>query len=107
MEGVPRACDGRRTRPVRLSRAMDPGESRRRLWNMVRAPEKMSEIEVPGAQPPPRPGGLRRWLYATAVVAFLVVLALVSAGEPPPEGGHIGFWSLLPALCTLALVFLT
>lgn len=74
---------------------------------MVRAPEKMSEIEVPGAQPPPRPGGLRRWLYATAVVAFLVVLALVSAGEPPPEGGHIGFWSLLPALCTLALVFLT
>lgn len=50
---------------------------------------------------------LRRWMYAGGVITFLLLLWLFAAGEPPREGGHLGFWSLLPALTTLALVFLT
>lgn len=41
------------------------------------------------------------------MVAVLLLLWTFGAGEVPPEGGHIGFWSLLPAIATLALVFIT
>ncbi len=60
--------------------------------------------------PPPRRGGSdrkRRWLYAIGVLAVLFGLWTVGAGEIPAEGEHIGFWSLLPAISTLALVFIT
>ena len=30
-----------------------------------------------------------------------------AAGEPPAEGAHLGMWSLLPAVTTLAMVFVT
>jgi Na+/H+ antiporter NhaC len=54
-----------------------------------------------------RPDKLRRWLSAGALIAAILLLVVFGAGEPPDEGGHIGFWSLLPALTTLALVFIT
>jgi Na+/H+ antiporter NhaC len=53
--------------------------------------------------PPPR----RRWLAAAAIAAGALLLWFGAPGRLPAEGGHIGFWSLLPALLTLGLVFLT
>jgi Na+/H+ antiporter NhaC len=58
----------------------------------------------------PRPIPPRRAIGAPRV--FLLLLLLVplwfaGAGEPPPDGAHIGFWSVLPALSTLVLVFVT
>jgi Na+/H+ antiporter NhaC len=49
----------------------------------------------------------RRWLTAGALVAGLVLLAVVATGAPPEQGGHIGIWSVLPALTTLVAVFVT
>ncbi|MBA3969515.1 MAG: sodium:proton antiporter [Gemmatimonadetes bacterium] len=62
--------------------------------------------------PPPEqltshPGALRRWTLAGGLVLALVLLWLFAAGEPPEEGRHLGVWSLLPALSTLLLVFIT
>jgi len=54
-----------------------------------------------------RPGIARRSLIGLALIAALALLAYSSAGTLPDEGGHIGFWSILPAICTLALVFVT
>jgi Na+/H+ antiporter NhaC len=54
-----------------------------------------------------RPDKLRRWMYAGLLVSSILLLVFFGAGEPPDEGGHIGFWSVLPALTTLALVFIT
>jgi Na+/H+ antiporter NhaC len=53
------------------------------------------------------PSRVRRFLTATAVVTALLVLWFVAAGAPPAEGEHLGVWSLLPAVTTLLLVFLT
>ncbi|MDQ3309512.1 MAG: hypothetical protein M3497_05245, partial [Gemmatimonadota bacterium] len=52
-------------------------------------------------------GALRRWTLAGGLVLALVLLWLFAAGEPPEEGRHLGVWSLLPALSTLLLVFIT
>jgi Na+/H+ antiporter NhaC len=41
------------------------------------------------------------------VVTGLLLLWFLAEGRPPGEGEHLGFWSLLPALTTLVLVFLT
>jgi Na+/H+ antiporter NhaC len=41
------------------------------------------------------------------VVAVLLLLWFLAAGKVPEAGQHLGFWSLLPALTTLALVFIT
>jgi Na+/H+ antiporter NhaC len=54
-----------------------------------------------------RPSGPRRWIAPAALLVFLVAVWLLSAGAPPEEGSHLGAWSVLPALSTLALVFLT
>lgn len=54
-----------------------------------------------------RPRALRRWMAGAGIVAAALLLWFFAAGEPPAEGGHIGVWSLLPALVTLALVFVT
>jgi Na+/H+ antiporter NhaC len=54
-----------------------------------------------------RPRSIRRWLTAAGFVAAVLLLVLFAAGEAPDEGGHIGAWSVLPALTTLVLVFLT
>lgn len=48
-----------------------------------------------------------RWAHGAGLITALVLLAVFAAGEAPEEGGHLGFWSLLPALTTLALVFVT
>jgi Na+/H+ antiporter NhaC len=53
------------------------------------------------------PDRLRRWMTGGTVVAVLLLLWFFSAGHAPEEGQHIGFWSLLPALTTLVLVFIT
>lgn len=54
-----------------------------------------------------RPGLVRRFITAGAVVAVLLLLWAFAAGELPDEGQHIGFWSVLPAATTLLLVFVT
>ena len=55
----------------------------------------------------PRPDRLRRWLWAGGLLAVLLLLWFLAAGAPPADGEHLGFWSLLPALSTLLLVFVT
>jgi Na+/H+ antiporter NhaC len=54
-----------------------------------------------------RPRDPRRYVTAAGLVVFLILLWLFAAGEPPEEGQHIGVWSLLPAVTTLLLVFIT
>jgi Na+/H+ antiporter NhaC len=54
-----------------------------------------------------RPGRVRAWVSGGAVVAVLLLIWFLAAGTAPGEGQHIGFWSLLPALTTLVLVFFT
>lgn len=54
-----------------------------------------------------RPTHVRRWTTGAGVVAALMLLWFFAAGELPDEGMHIGIWSLLPALTTLVLVFIT
>jgi Na+/H+ antiporter NhaC len=65
-------------------------------------------------RPPPQPEqatshprALHRWMAAAGVLTFLLLLWVFAAGEAPEEGAHLGFWSLLPALTTLVLVFIT
>jgi Na+/H+ antiporter NhaC len=66
-------------------------------------------------EPPPteaedvtsHPRSVNRWLVAGGVVTALLLLWFLAAGEPPAEGAHLGFWSVLPALTTLVLVFIT
>jgi Na+/H+ antiporter NhaC len=53
------------------------------------------------------PRSVHRWLRGGGVVAALLLLWFFAAGEPPAEGAHLGIWSLLPAVTTLALVFVT
>jgi Na+/H+ antiporter NhaC len=56
------------------------------------------------------PGGNdrgRRWAIAGALLAGILLLVFLGAGEPPVDGRHIGFWSLLPALTALVVVFVT
>ncbi|CAN5830225.1 Na+/H+ antiporter NhaC family protein [soil metagenome] len=75
-------------------------------------PVESPEVPDTGAAPEAEratahPQQLRRWVAGGGVVAFLVLLWIFAAGEPPPEGAHLGFWSVLPALTTLVLVFVT
>ena len=68
--------------------------------------------DVPDTLPEPedatsRPKLVRRLITGAALVAVLLLLWFFAAGEMPEEGAHIGFWSLLPAITTLALVFIT
>lgn len=55
--------------------------------------------------PDSRRGGLRPLLIAGGVA--LLAAFLLSPAEAPAPGGHYGFASLLPALTTLLLVFVT
>lgn len=50
---------------------------------------------------------VRRVGAFTGLALLLGALWMTSADGPPPEGGHVGFRSLLPAITTLGLVFLT
>lgn len=75
---------------------------------VVQAPETQSEVELSSTETVvARPSILRRSLTGVAFIAALALLAYFSAGTLPAEGEHIGFWSLLPAISTLILVFLT
>lgn len=49
----------------------------------------------------------RRWAAGAGLAVAAALLAVFAAGEVPDEGAHLGFWSLLPALTTLVLVFVT
>ena len=49
----------------------------------------------------------RRLIAAVTLVALGLLLWALAPGEPPSEGAHLGWWSLLPALVTLLVVFLT
>lgn len=50
---------------------------------------------------------MQRWATGAAVIAVLLLPAVFCAGDLPTEGEHIGVWSVLPALTTLVLVFVT
>lgn len=61
-----------------------------------------------GRAPRPRnPERRRRALTALALAAAGALLWFIAPGAPPSEGAHLGWWSLLPALVTLVVVFLT
>jgi Na+/H+ antiporter NhaC len=69
---------------------------------------KLPDVPSPRAEEvTSHPGKLHRWLAAGAVATALLLLAFLAPGAPPEEGVHLGFWSLLPALTTLVLVFIT
>jgi Na+/H+ antiporter NhaC len=53
------------------------------------------------------PRDVRKWITAAGAVVFLLLLWFFAAGDLPEEGQHIGVWSVLPALTTLLLVFIT
>ncbi|MFA5670762.1 MAG: Na+/H+ antiporter NhaC family protein [Balneolaceae bacterium] len=42
-----------------------------------------------------------------AITFFLIALGLVFAGRFPEQGGHFGFWSILPPLVAIGLAFWT
>ena len=66
------------------------------------------ELEPPEAEEATsRPGALRRLLTWSGLITALLLIWIFAAGELPEEGAHIGFWSVLPALTTLVLVFIT
>jgi Na+/H+ antiporter NhaC len=50
---------------------------------------------------------IRKWITISALVVVVALVLIFAAGAPPEEDQHIGFASVLPALCTLALVFIT
>lgn len=54
-----------------------------------------------------RPRQVQRWATGAAVIAVLLLLTAFGAGQLPADGEHIGLWSVLPALTTLVLVFVT
>lgn len=54
-----------------------------------------------------RPSQLRRLVTAVGLFTAIALLAIFAAGETPDEGAHIGVWSILPAVTTLVLVFVT
>src|SRR5690606_41684747 len=56
---------------------------------------------------PPSPDLARRLLTLLAVVAAGVAFWFVAPGDLPAEGEHLGWWSVLPALITRVVVFLT
>jgi Na+/H+ antiporter NhaC len=64
-------------------------------------------VDLPAEALTSHPRAVGRWLRAGGLLAFLLLVWVLAAGAPPDEGGHIGFWSLLPAITTLLLVFLT
>jgi Na+/H+ antiporter NhaC len=74
---------------------------------MQRKPE-MPQVERPEPETlTSDPGRVRRWTNGGAVVAVLLLIWFFAAGEVPGEGQHIGIWSILPAVTTLVLVFIT
>jgi Na+/H+ antiporter NhaC len=69
---------------------------------------RMPQIEQPEPEAvTSRPDRVRRWTSGAAVVAVMLIFWFLAAGTVPEPGQHIGFWSLLPALTTLVLVFFT
>ncbi len=58
-------------------------------------------------EPEPRRTTARSALVLLAGLVLLVGLWFIGPRTTPEPGQHIGFWSLLPALATLAVVFLT
>lgn len=81
-----------------------------------RDPEAAISTQTPSAEAPPAPSGdepprPRRRLAGLrgvlGLAAGFVLLAVLSPGVVPAEGEHIGIFSLLPALFTLLLVFIT
>jgi Na+/H+ antiporter NhaC len=54
-----------------------------------------------------RPAQVQRWVSGGGFVTVLLLLWFFAAGDVPAEGGHIGIWSVLPAVTTLVLVFIT
>jgi Na+/H+ antiporter NhaC len=75
---------------------------------MAVEPPRLPDVPSPDAEKyTSHPTTLHRYLAAGAVVTGLLLLWFFAAGEPPGEGEHLGIWSLLPALTTLILVFIT
>jgi Na+/H+ antiporter NhaC len=69
---------------------------------------KLPDTSTPEAESATsRPAQVQRWITAGGLVSVILILWFFAAGETPAEGAHIGVWSLLPALTTLILVFVT
>ncbi|CAN5776602.1 Na+/H+ antiporter NhaC family protein [soil metagenome] len=69
---------------------------------------KLPDIERPEAEAlTSHPRDVRKWVSGTGIIVVLLLLWFFAAGDLPDEGHHIGIWSLLPALTTLGLVFIT
>lgn len=64
-------------------------------------------IQLQPEQLTSRKRDLSRWLRASGVFLFLLLIWFFATGEMPTEGEHLGIWSLVPAITTLVLVFLT
>jgi Na+/H+ antiporter NhaC len=69
---------------------------------------KLPDIPSPRAEDvTAHPRALHRLLAGGVVITGLLLLWFLAEGRPPEPGAHLGFWSLLPALTTLVLVFVT
>jgi Na+/H+ antiporter NhaC len=65
-------------------------------------------LGIEGEPAPPAPAGRRkRLVIAVLLAAAVAALALLLPGEQAPGRDHYGFGSVLPALLTLVLVFVT
>jgi Na+/H+ antiporter NhaC len=67
----------------------------------------MAESMTDGPGPDRSKAAMRGRIGVLAVAAGFVLIGLLSPGVLPGDGAHIGFASVLPAVLTLALVFIT
>lgn len=75
---------------------------------MIQTEPTLPDVDTPPAEHvTSHDTALKRWMAGAGIVAALSLLWFFAAGEAPEEGAHIGMWSLLPAVTTLVLVFIT
>ena len=70
-------------------------------------PAERIAVEPAQQSPGPEPRSHRQLAIALMLLACGVAIWVLGPGRPPAEGEHLGIWSLLPALITLIVVFLT
>jgi len=92
---------------------MGPGTERESSASGTVQGEPPMPTPIPASERSPHsgdsgpPGRLGRWVRAGSLLLALFLLWFYAAGAPPAEGEHLGVWSLLPAITTLVLVFVT
>ena len=91
--------------PTGKATGADGGSPRRR--NPTGPDDAYDAMGMEGEPMPERPTPGRRLLVAGGLAIAVALLAFLTAGEPVPGAEHFGFASVLPALLTLVLVFVT